>query len=81
MTDKERFKFNIQLFRGAEGGDTGGEPTPNPEPIVNTGAGGEPMSALTEDENGEWKVIYYTELEQQADETEEILGDLYMYGI
>lgn len=42
MTDKERFKFNIQLFGGAEGGDTGGEPTPNPEPTVNTGAGGEP---------------------------------------
>lgn len=42
MTDKERFKFNIQLFGGAEGGDTGGEPTPNSEPTINTGAGGEP---------------------------------------
>lgn len=42
MNDKERFKFNIQLFGGTEGGDTGGEPTSNPEPTVNTGAGGEP---------------------------------------
>lgn len=38
MKDKEKFKFNIQLFAGEEGG----EPTPNPEPTVNAGAGGEP---------------------------------------
>lgn len=37
MKDKEKFKFNIQLFAGEEGG----EPTPNPEPTVNAGAGGE----------------------------------------
>lgn len=39
MTDKEKFKFNIQLFGGEEGGDTGGEPT---NPTVNTGEGGNP---------------------------------------
>ena len=30
---------------------------------LNSGDWVETMSALTEDENGEWKVIYYTELE------------------
>ena len=33
---------------------------------LNSGDWVETMSALTEDENGEWKVIYYTELEQQT---------------
>lgn len=38
---------------------------------LNSGDWVETMSALTEDENGEWKVIYYTELEQQATKPEE----------
>lgn len=38
---------------------------------LNSGDWVETMSALTEDENGEWKVIYYTELEQQTPKPEE----------
>lgn len=38
---------------------------------LNSGDWVETMSALTEDENGVWKVVYYTDLAQQADREKE----------
>lgn len=74
MNDKERFKFNIQLFGGTEGGDTGGEPT------VNTGAGGEPGNPPqpSGDNGAEPKVEPLTWEGIKAEDYQEI-GDIAQY--